>query len=338
MQIFEITARRNESAVKGMDTVVAPTKPRAPANSAAPGWDYNSALKSAGIGNKPTAPAPAPATGGAPGWDYASAAKLAGIGNKPAAPAPTTPVGQQPEMSLGDKATVAGGKLARSAGQGVNVLGGIANSLGSQILTKAGLPGDLGAAGSQNPFGNKEAQARKVAEKGNKTLADQLYKQWTAASTKNAPNTPAMQQSLNNIISQTLLRGRSPTDFGRYISKDKSQEVAAQLQKMNQSQRALASKNAQMTYQDWYNLVSATSELNHLMAFWPQKYGGVEMRKDGKFYANGMPLNLTDPEDLAVLQNAMARQEIRMPEETNIADVNKQVQAAAAQTQGQTAK
>lgn len=322
MQIYEIFQKTKEDILSGVDSSI---KLRPPKAAPAP-------LPAATVNPLPQTPGYASTASNAPGWNYAGASAVPGVAvAAPAAtPAATTPIGRQPDLSLSDRVKSTGGRLARGAAQAGRVAGAIGNALGSQILTKAGLPGDLGM-GSKNPFGDKEAQARKAVEQSNKVQADQLYKQWAAAAQKTAPNTPAMQKSLDSIIANTLLRGRLPTDFGRYISQDKAQDVTAQLQRINAAKTALASKNAEMTYNDWANLVNATSELNHLLAFWPIKFSGVEMRKDGKFYANGVALNLQDPEDAQLLQTAMARQEVRMPANADINKVKQQVQTALQQ-------
>lgn len=346
MQIFEITSRLSEKILKGMNTVVAPTV--APTSSP-PGWDYAGAVKAAGpaaqpqpaalptptVNPLPSTPGYSTTTGNAPGWDYAGATKAAAPA--PAAaptPAPAAAPAEQPSMSLGDRAKVAGGRLARGAQRGATIAGAIGNALGSQILTKAGLPSSLGMGSSNNPFGKKEEQARKAVAATNKTLADQLYKNWAAAASKTAPGSPEMQKSLDSVIKNTLMRGRNLTSIGQYISPDKANDVNQQLQTINQSRQSLSAKNAQMTYQDWANLVNATSELNHLLAFWPAKYNGIEMKADGSFWQNGRRLVPTNPQDMQIIQTAMQTPgDIRMPANANISAVNNKIKAAA---QGQT--
>jgi hypothetical protein len=319
MQIFEITSKViQEKVLQGVNTDIKLPTPT-----------VNPLPRTSGYSST---------TGNAPGWNYAGASAIPGAAapaapaapTTPAAPAaPATPIGQQPDIGLVDRAKVAAANAGRTAARIPGQIGAAANIIGGKILSAAGLPADAGM-GSKNPFGDKEAQARKAAAPLVKTQADQLYRQWAEASKKTAPNTPAMQQSLDSIIKNTLMRGKPLETLGRYISTEKSNDVAAQLKAIQQSKQNLFSKNAQQTYQDWFNLVNAASELNHLSAFWPAAYTGIEMRKDGKFYNRGQALNLNDPADLKMLQTAMANNEVRMSADADINAVNKQVQNAAA--------
>lgn len=154
------------------------------------------------------------------------------------------------------------------------IAGAVASDIGSRILSRAGLPGDVGL-GSKNAFGDKEAQAARTAEPIIKAQADNLFKQWAA--NKDRSNPAALQQSLISVVQNTLLQrklGRDYTNLDNWVAQDpQTQQRAAGLVKnITAGIDTILKSDPQDTAQAWENLVRATSQAMSLMTFHPKNY------------------------------------------------------------------
>ncbi len=154
------------------------------------------------------------------------------------------------------------------------IAGAVASDLGSRILSRAGLPGDVGL-GTDNAFGDKETQAAKAAEPLIKAQADNLFKQWAA--NKDRSNPAALQQSLIGVVQNTLLQkklGRDYTNLDNWVAQDPQtqQRAAALVKNITTGIDTILKSNPQDTAQAWENLVRATSQAMSLMTFHPKNY------------------------------------------------------------------
>ncbi len=154
------------------------------------------------------------------------------------------------------------------------IAGAVASDLGSRILSRAGLPGDVGL-GTDNAFGDKETQAARAAEPLIKAQADNLFKQWAA--NKDRSNPAALQQSLIGVVQNTLLQkklGRDYTNLDNWVAQDPQtqQRAAALVKNITTGIDTILKSNPQDTAQAWENLVRATSQAMSLMTFHPKNY------------------------------------------------------------------
>ncbi len=154
------------------------------------------------------------------------------------------------------------------------IAGAVASDIGSRILSRAGLPGDVGL-GTDNAFGDKETQAAKAAEPLIKAQADNLFKQWAA--NKDRSNPAALQQSLIGVVQNTLLQkklGRDYTNLDNWVAQDPQtqQRAAALVKNITTGIDTILKSNPQDTAQAWENLVRATSQAMSLMTFHPKNY------------------------------------------------------------------
>ena len=189
-----------------------------------------------------------------------------------------------------------------------DVLGAIGQNIGSKILTKAGLPGDAGL-GTDNPFGNKEAEARKATAKTVQVQAEQLFKKWVeAAKTNQGFPTNAMSQSVKSMVLNTLLRRQAGSEIDGMLTRiDKVKQPEAQklIQQIETSMASMTDKQAKDSFQDWYAIVNSANELNHLAAFHPRSYQDY-VEFDGQQYRSGNRiLNPNNKEDQAIIQRAI---------------------------------
>lgn len=154
------------------------------------------------------------------------------------------------------------------------IAGAVASDIGSRILSRAGLPGDVGL-GTDNAFGDKEAQAARTAEPLIKAQADNLFKQWAA--NKDRSNPTALKQSLMNMVQNTLLQrklGRDYTKLDNWVAQDPQtqQRAAALVKNMTTGIDTILKSNPQDTAKTWEDLVRATSQAMSLMTFHPKDY------------------------------------------------------------------
>ncbi len=154
------------------------------------------------------------------------------------------------------------------------IAGAVASDIGSRILSRAGLPGDVGL-GTDNAFGDKETQAARAAEPLIKAQADNLFKQWAA--NKDRSNPAALQQSLIGVVQNTLLQkklGRDYTNLDNWVAQDPQtqQRAAALVKNITTGIDTILKSNPQDTAQAWENLVRATSQAMSLMTFHPKNY------------------------------------------------------------------
>ena len=189
-----------------------------------------------------------------------------------------------------------------------DTLKAIGQNIGSQILTKAGLPGDAGL-GTDNPFGNKEAEARKATAKTVQVQAEQLFKKWVeAAKTNQGFPTNVMAQSVKSMVLNTLLRRQAGSEIDGMLTRiDKPKQPEAQklIQQIETSMANMTDKQAKDSFQDWYAIVNSANELNHLAAFHPRSYQDY-VEFDGQEYRIGnKTLDPNKEEDRAIIQRAI---------------------------------
>ena len=212
-------------------------------------------------------------------------------------------------------APVAGPTAPRNFAQRLpDTLKAIGQNIGSQILTKAGLPGDAGL-GTDNPFGNKEAEARKATAKTVQVQAEQLFKKWVeAAKTNQGFPSNAMAQSVKSMVLNTLLRRQAGSEIDGMLTRiDKLKQPEAQklIQQIETSMANMTDKQAKDSFQDWYAIVNSANELNHLAAFHPRSYQDY-VEFDGQEYRIGnKTLDPNKEEDRAIIQRAIQNKRFR---------------------------
>lgn len=153
------------------------------------------------------------------------------------------------------------------------VAGAVASNIGGQILAKAGLDPNTGL-GTTNPFGDKEAEAAKLAEPLIKNQAVSLQKQWAEA---DHSNPSATQQSLNRVLHNTLLQrkiGNDYTELNAWVDPDPAiQQRAATIEKQIETAlKTIGSAGANADTASWEGLVRAATQAMQLISFHPKKY------------------------------------------------------------------
>lgn len=156
----------------------------------------------------------------------------------------------------------------------------VASHIGGQILAKAGLDANTGL-GTENPFGDKEAEAAKAAEPIIKNQAASLQKKW--AETKNA-NPAALKQSLDRVLHNILLQrkiGNDYKDISNWVSTDPAiqQRATALENQIEKSFDSIIAAGPAATVQNWEALVRSATQAMQLITFHPKKYsyGGTAM-------------------------------------------------------------
>lgn len=156
------------------------------------------------------------------------------------------------------------------------VAGAVASNIGGQILAKAGLDANTGL-GTTNPFGDKEAEAAKLAEPLIKNQAVSLQKQWAAA---DHSNPAAIQKSLNNVLHNTLLQRKIGNDYNElnsWVDADPAiQQRAATIEKQIEAAlKTIANAGAKADTASWEALVRAATQAMQLISFHPKRYSAV---------------------------------------------------------------
>lgn len=160
------------------------------------------------------------------------------------------------------------------------VAGAVASNIGGQILAKAGLDANTGL-GTTNPFGDKEAEAAKLAEPLIKNQAVSLQKQWAAA---DHSNPAAIQKSLNNVLHNTLLQRKIGNDYNElnsWVDSDPAiQQRAATIEKQIEAAlKTIANAGAKADTASWEALVRAATQAMQLISFHSKKYSTSTLPK-----------------------------------------------------------
>lgn len=158
------------------------------------------------------------------------------------------------------------------------VAGAVASNIGGQILAKAGMDANTGL-GTTNPFGDKEAEAAKLAEPLIKNQAASLQKKWAAADHSNPATT---QQSLNRVLHNTLLQRKIGNDYNElnaWVDPDPAiQQRAATIEKqIETAMKTITNAGSKADEASWEALVRAASQAMQLISFHPKKYSASSM-------------------------------------------------------------
>jgi hypothetical protein len=202
------------------------------------------------------------------------------------------------------------------------ILKGISSAVGSALTRAAN--NYLGTApAAPNPYVDRSAEIRKMAQPLAAGLAQTQFKNWNAALAQYGVDNPAkLDEKTQQALKTSIIRNANKTfgvynllNFSRNIEPAYRQDAAEAEKNIADIVDDLMNKPGQQTQQDWNNFVNNAQQASVLT----RMYSGtgsdprnVEVNFDGKTYSTAdRELDPKDPADAKIIQQAVTNKRLK---------------------------